>query len=80
MISKLRTNEQHRQEEGLHNNQEDDEGDTEGRKEDGQEGDDGASEEEHNQHLSVFPELLLDSQVFCILYSELWQKKMVKPY
>ena len=67
MISKLRTSEQHRQEEGLHNNQEEEEGDAEGRKEDGEEGDGGASEEEFNQHLSVFPELLLDSQVFSIL-------------
>ena len=75
MISKLRTNEQHRQEDGLQNNQGEDEGDAEGRKEDGEEGDGGASEEEFNQHLSVFPELLLDSQVFGIFYFELWQKQ-----
>ena len=65
MISKLRTNEQHRQEDGLQNNQGEDEGDAEGRREqgNGEEGDDGASEEEFNQHLSVYPELLLNSQV-----------------
>ena len=68
MISKLsRTNEQHRQEEGLHINQGEDEGDAERRGELGNgEGGEGASEEEFNQHLSVFPELLLDSQVFGI--------------
>ena len=77
MISKLsRTNEQHRQEEGLHINQGEDEGDAERRGElgngEGGEGASeeefrrGASEEEFNQHLSVFPELLLDSQVFGI--------------
>merc|ERR1712032_105394 len=62
-VQPSRTNEQHRQEDGLQNNQGEDEGDAEGRKEDGEEGDGGASEEEFNQHLSVFPELLLDSQV-----------------
>ena len=51
MIPKLRTNEQHSQGE-------------EDEREEREKEEDGSSEEEFNQHLSLFPELLLDSQVF----------------
>ena len=56
LIPKLRTNEQHSQ------GEEDEREEREKEEDEGEE--DGSSEEEFNQHLSLFPELLLDSQVF----------------
>ena len=55
MIPKLRTNEQQGEEEDEREEREKEEDEGE---------EDGSSEEEFNQHLSLFPELLLDSQVF----------------
>merc|ERR1712110_182028 len=50
-VQRSRTNEQHSQGEEDEREKEEDEGE-----------EDGSSEEEFNQHLSLFPELLLDSQ------------------
>ena len=64
MIPKLRTTEQHRQEEEVRSGQGEEDEREEREKEEDEDEDRSSSEEEFNQHLSLFPELLLDSQVF----------------
>ena len=77
LIPKRRTNEEDRQEEGDLRNSKQGEEEYEGRGEEEHEGEDGdsSSEEEFDKNLSLFPGLLIDSQVLlesnvlvCLLY------------
>ena len=71
MIPKLRAAEQARHEEDLRNSRQDEDE----REKEEDEGED----EEFNQHLSLFPELLIDSQVFATCFFFLYNFQVSFP-